>query len=57
MQSTSSADRTTTLTIRIPVDLKKQVTEAAKRDDRSITSFVVKVLRTSVDMGRRGGAR
>lgn len=37
-----------TLTIRIPKDLKKAVAEAAKRDDRSVTSFIVKALRDAL---------
>lgn len=39
---------TTTLTIRIPVDLKKAVAIAAKKDDRSITSFAVKAFRVAL---------
>ncbi len=39
---------TPTLTIRIPEDLRKQVAAAAKRDDRSLTSFVIHALREAL---------
>ena len=44
-----------TLTVRIPADLKKAVAAAAKKDERSITSFVVRALRAALQpQGERG---
>lgn len=37
-----------TLTIRIPVDLKRELLKAAKRDDRSVTSFVVHAIKKAL---------
>ena len=34
-----------TLTIRIPRDLKKALAKAAKADDRSVTSYVIRAVR------------
>ena len=42
-----------TLTVRIPADLKKAVAAAAKKDERSITSFVVRALRVALQGERR----
>ncbi len=36
------------ITLRIPTDLKKQVEKAAKADDRTVTSFVVRALRVAL---------
>lgn len=44
--------KTPTLTLRIPADLKVAVVKAAKKDDRSITSFVVKALRAALAANR-----
>ena len=38
-----------TLTIRIDPGLKKLLKKAAKADDRSITSYVVRVLRAAIE--------
>ncbi len=37
-----------TLTIRIPADLKKRLAAAAKADDRSVTSYVVRAVKRSI---------
>lgn len=37
-----------TLTIRFPSDLKKKLAAAAKADDRSITSFIVHIVREAL---------
>ena len=41
-----------TLTIRLPVDLKAALVEAAHEDDRSITDFVVNVIKMAITLQR-----
>lgn len=41
----TSKAKTTTLTIRIPVELKKQLEEAAQREDRTVTQSVCRAVR------------
>lgn len=43
-----------TITIRVPLDLKTAVAAAAKKDDRSITGFVVRALRAAVGKPKLG---
>lgn len=43
---------TTTLTIRIPTDLKETLEAEAKADDRTVTSYVVKAIRERIDAAR-----
>lgn len=37
-----------TFTFRIPKDLKRRITIAARRDDRTVTSFVIRALKMAL---------
>lgn len=41
-------EKTTTITVRVPVDLKRQVEALGKKEDRSLTKLVERALRLLV---------
>jgi len=40
-----------TITIRLPNDLKKQVEKAAEKDERSLTMYIIRALREKLARG------
>ncbi|MBQ8570289.1 MAG: toxin-antitoxin system HicB family antitoxin [Kiritimatiellae bacterium] len=46
-------EETDTLTLRVPISMKVQIELAAKKDGRTMNSWVNKVLRDKLDEGRK----
>ena len=44
-------EETDTLTLRVPISMKVQIEIAAKRDGRTMNSWVNKILRTELNKG------